>query len=69
MKKILAVSAAALLSTLVAGAASAAPIGPGGLQADQANVTQVRMTHHDRMMKKRMMRKHMMKRRMMRHGM
>jgi hypothetical protein len=70
MQKILAVSAAALLSTLVVGAASAAPIGPGGLQADQANVTQVRMTHHERMMmKKRMMRKQMMKRRMMRNGM
>lgn len=53
------------------GAASAAPMGPNGLQADPAGVTQVRMTHGDRMMMKKrmmhrkMMRRHMMKKRMM----
>ncbi|MGU3476871.1 hypothetical protein [Methylobacterium sp. D48H] len=57
--------------TLSIGAASAAPMGPNGLQAGPAGVTQVRMTHGDRMMMKKrmmhrkMMRRHMMKKRMM----
>lgn len=51
---------------LATGAASAAPMGPNGLQTAQSDVTQVRMTRSERMMmKKRMMRKKMMKRRMM----
>ena len=52
------------------GAASAAPMGPNGLQAGPAGITQVRMTHSERMMmKKRMMHKKMMKRRMMKRKM
>ena len=51
---------------LGAGSASAAPMGPNGLNAGQSDVTQVRMMHGDRMMmKKRMMKKRMMRRRMM----
>ena len=58
--------AASVLGSLGAGAASAAPIGPNGLQAGSSAVTQVRMDRGERMMmKKRMMRKHMMKRHMM----
>jgi hypothetical protein len=53
---------------LGAGTASAAPIAVNGLQSE-TGVTQVRMMHGDRMMKKRMMRKHMMKRRMMKKRM
>lgn len=57
--------------TFGAGAASAAPMGPNGLQAGPAGVTQVRMMHGDRMMlrkrmmHRKMMRRHMMKKRMM----
>ncbi|MCJ2088528.1 hypothetical protein MKK88_21470 [Methylobacterium sp. E-005] len=53
------------------GAASAAPMGPNGLQVGPAGVTQVRMMHGYRMMMKKrmmhrkMMRRHMMKKRMM----
>lgn len=50
---------------LTAGSASAVPAGPAGLQAGGTSVTQARMMHGDRMMKRRMMRKRMMKRRMM----
>ena len=53
---------------LGAGAASAAPMAVNGLQSE-TGVTQVRMMHGDRMMKKRMMRKQMMKRRMMKKRM
>ena len=59
--------AASVLGSLAlgAGSASAAPMGPNGLQAGQSAVTQVRMMHRDRMMKKHMMRRHMMRKRMM----
>ncbi|MEA1834452.1 hypothetical protein U8607_20375 [Methylobacterium durans] len=68
MKKTTLAFAATLLGSLAlgAGCASAAPMGPGGMQMEQTNVTQVRMTHSERMMmKKRMMRKKMMRKRMM----
>ena len=64
--------AATVLGSLAlgAGAASAAPMGPNGLQAGTSAVTQVRMDRSERMMmKKRMMRKQMMKRRMMKKRM
>ncbi|TGD95872.1 hypothetical protein [Methylobacterium nonmethylotrophicum] len=64
--------AASVLGSLAfgAGAASAGPMGPNGLQAGSPTVTQVRMTSSERMMmKKRMMRKKMMKRRMMKQRM
>ncbi|BDL39080.1 hypothetical protein [Methylorubrum sp. GM97] len=52
------------------GAASAAPMGPNGLQVAPASITQVRMSSSERMMmKKRMMHKKMMKRRMMKKRM
>lgn len=63
-----ALAAATLVGGLAfgAGAASAAPMGPNGLQTGSSGITQVRMMHGDRMMmKKRMMRRHMMKKRMM----
>lgn len=72
MKKTTFALAATILGGLAlgAGSASAAPMGPGGLRTDQSNVTQVRMTHSERMMmKKRMMRKKMMRRHMMKHRM
>ncbi|TXN02412.1 hypothetical protein FV242_15100 [Methylobacterium sp. WL64] len=53
---------------LAAGSATAAPMSVNGLQSE-SGVTQVRMMHGDRMMKKRMMRKQMMKRRMMKKRM
>lgn len=74
MKKMtFALAAATLLGGLAfgAGAASAAPMGPNGLQTGSSGITQVRMMHGDRMMMKkrmmhkRMMRRHMMKKRMM----
>jgi len=52
------------------GASSAAPMGPNGVQANSAGVTQVRMMHGDRMMtRKRMMHRKMMHRHMMRKRM
>ena len=52
------------------GAASAAPMGPNGLQSAPAGITQVRMSSSERMMmNKRMMHKKMMKRRMMKRKM
>ncbi|MET7245603.1 hypothetical protein ABZT49_19830 [Methylobacterium sp. EM32] len=67
---ILTVATATMLGGLALGSASAAPMGPGGMQAGPSDVTQVRMTHGERMMmKKRMMRKQMMKRRMMKKRM
>jgi hypothetical protein len=70
MKKTLTLATLTILGgfTLGAGAASAAPMAVNGLQSE-TGVTQVRMMHGDRMMKKRMMRKQMMKRRMMNRGM
>jgi hypothetical protein len=70
MKKMtFALAAATLFGGLAfgAGAASAAPMGPNGLQTGSSGITHVRMMHGDRMMmmKKRMMRRHMMKKRMM----
>ncbi|WP_267358594.1 MULTISPECIES: hypothetical protein [unclassified Methylobacterium] len=64
--------AASVLGTLALGigGASAAPMGPNGLQNDQAGITQVRMMHGDRMMmRKRMMHKKMMRRQMMKKRM
>jgi hypothetical protein len=70
MKKTLTLATLTILGGLAlgAGAASAAPMAVNGLQSE-TGVTQVRMMHGDRMMKKRMMRKHMMKRRMMKKRM
>jgi hypothetical protein len=68
MKKMTFAITATLLGGLAlgAGSASAAPMSVGGLQAGHSGVTQVRMTHGDRMMmKKRMMRRRMMRKRMM----
>ncbi|WP_342112039.1 hypothetical protein [Methylobacterium sp. SI9] len=47
--------AASVLGSLAlgAGAASAAPMGPNGLQAAPSDVTQVRMTSSERMMMNR----------------
>lgn len=50
---------------LSVGSASAAPMPVNGLQSGHSEITQVRMMHRDRMMKKRMMRRHMMRKRMM----
>ncbi|NEU12492.1 hypothetical protein G3T14_10130 [Methylobacterium sp. BTF04] len=72
MKKItFAFVAATLLGGLaVGGAATAAPMGPNGMQGGNAGMTQVRMMESDRMMmKKRMMKKRMMKRQMMKRQM
>ena len=70
MKKTLTLATLTILGGLAlsAGAASAAPMAVNGLQSEPG-VTQVRMMHGDRMMKKRMMRKQMMKRRMMKKRM
>jgi len=72
MKKTLTLATLTILGGLAlgagAGAASAAPMAVNGLQSE-TGVTQVRMMHGDRMMKKRMMRKQMMKRRMMKKRM
>ncbi|WP_342108101.1 hypothetical protein [Methylobacterium sp. SI9] len=66
----LALAATVLGSLALGGAASAAPMGPNGLQAAPAGITQVRMSSSERMMmKKRMMHKKMMKRRMMKRKM
>jgi hypothetical protein len=52
------------------GPASAAPIHPNSFQTAPSGITQVRMTHSERMMmKKRMMRKKMMRRHMMKRHM
>ena len=72
MKKItFAFAAATLLGGLaVGGTATAAPMGPNGMQGGNAGMTQVRMMKSDRMMmKKRMMKRQMMKKRMMNRGM
>ena len=56
MKKTLTLATLTILGGLAlgAGAASAAPMAVNGLQSE-TGVTQVRMMHGDRMMKKRMM--------------
>ncbi|MCJ2078855.1 hypothetical protein MKK68_24995 [Methylobacterium sp. E-016] len=72
MKKItFALVAATVLGGLaVGGAATAAPMGPNGMQGGNAGMTQVRMMKGDRMMmRKRMMHKRMMKRQMMKKRM
>ncbi|MCJ2131015.1 hypothetical protein [Methylobacterium sp. E-045] len=71
MKKItFALVAATLLGGIAVGGATAAPMGPNGMQGDNAGMTQVRMMQGDRMMmKKRMMKRQMMKKRMMNRGM
>ncbi|MGU3663727.1 hypothetical protein ACLBX9_06000 [Methylobacterium sp. A49B] len=67
----LALAASVLIgAAALAGPALAAPISPNGLQAAPTGITQVRMTHSERMMmKKRMMRKKMMRRHMMKKRM
>ena len=47
------------------GSATAAPMGPGGVQTEAPAYTQVRMTHRERMMHRKMMKRKMMKRKMM----
>jgi len=66
-KTTFALAAATLLGgfTLSVGTVSASPMPVSGLQSGQSDVTQVRMMHGDRMMKKRMMHKRMMRRHMM----